>query len=200
MAPTTPHLTEEPIVLPFVVLIDTNEGTPWTFQGLRGDAKERNRPINILRKYQSLGRYPSSRGDYSIEGHTEMVAIERKSMVDAQGTILGWPSDHESTNSLDGRRERFECELSNLNRIPFSIVIVEATLEACLENMPSYGVKSEDDNRKIFWRSVMSYQQRFPSVQWMFAHSVNFAEEYAIWWFRRYWRKYLEASRTELEI
>lgn len=200
MADSKHHLREEPIFLPFTIQIDTNEGTPWQFQGLRGDAKEKYRPIVVQKEYRSLGRYPSSKGDYSIIGHNEMVAIERKSMVDAQGTILGWPSDYESGNSLDGRRERFECELANLDRIPFSIVIVEATLEACLENMPSYGVKSEDDNRKIFWRSVMSYQQRFPKVQWMFAHGVAFAEEYALWWFRRYWRKYLEVSRMELEI
>lgn len=200
MANPRGSVNEEPIFLPFTILIDTNEGTPWTFEGLRGDSKERYRPLVVSKEFKCLGRYPSSRGDYSIAGHTEMVAIERKSMVDAQGTILGWPSDYESGNSLDGRRERFECELANLDRIPFSIVIVEATLEACLENMPSYGVKSEDDNRKIFWRSVQSYQQRFPSVQWMFAHGVRFAEEYALWWFRRYWRKYLEVSRMDLEI
>lgn len=186
------HKRPDYLKLPFTVLIDSNEGAPWMFKDLPGDAKDGGKLLQVDTKWQSLGRYPRSLGDYSIDGHVGRVAIERKSMADAQGTILGWETDS------DNRRERFESELQNLSYVPFSIVIVEATLQDCLLHMPSYGVKSIEDNRKVFWRSVMAYQQDFPTVQWMFCGGVRLAEEYALWWMRRYWRKVVkEASDGE---
>ena len=175
--------------LPFTVLIDSNEGSPWMFKNIVGDAKDGGKILQVETKWQSLGRYPRSLGDYSIDGHVGRVAIERKSMADIQGTVLGWSEDGGET-----RRQRFEKELENLGYIPFSIVIVEASLLDCLNHMPSYGVKSADDNKKIFWRSVMAYQQDFPTVQWMFCGSVRMAEEYALCWMRRYWRKVVKEA------
>lgn len=188
----------EPYVVPFTVLIDTGEGAPWTFRNLMGDVQEKGwprygnkgpRPLVVHTKYQALGRHPNSYGDYSIEGHQGKVCIERKSLEDIQGTILGW-----ETESQTGRRIRFEKELENLNKDDlFSIVIVEAEFDEVLSQMPSHGVKSVAENRLIFERSVLSYQQRFHRVQWAWRAGVRQAEIYAFRWMARYYRKWQAA-------
>lgn len=175
--------------LPFTILIDTAEQHCWTFEGMIGDAKDKYRPLEVRTKYQSLGRHPNSNGDYSIEGHEQWVSIERKSREDITNTVLGWPTESETESGLEGHRARFEQELERLERIGrFACVVVESSMAECIKLMTSYGVKPAEVNAKIFFRSVVSYQQRFPHVQWMFLDSRRLAEMYALAWFRRYWR------------
>ena len=102
----------------------------------------------------------------------------------------------EHDRGLSGRRERFEHELANLNKI-CSLVVVEATLGTCLVEMPSWGVKSSELNAKIFNRTVLSYQQRFPHVAWMFADTTRMAEVYTFRWLYRWWRKNLKKKRKK---
>ena len=178
----------EPIANPFVVLIDTAEGQPFTFQGLKADADRNYSPLVVPRISTSLGRYPNSLGDYSVEGLYGRVHVERKSMEDAWSTILGWETEYEGSRGLVGHRARFESELENLANIEAGVVVVEATIDQCLDLMPARGKKTVDENRKIFFRSLISFQQRF-RVNWAWLSSRRAAEVYTFRWMERFWEK-----------
>lgn len=190
-------MLDPPKPCPFTILVDTAEQQPWTFQGIRGDAKDDYRPVAVKWRYSALGRHPCSLGDYSIDGYVGQVAIERKSLEDAWGTVMGWDTPHDQERGKAGRRERFKCELANLAAIPAGVVIVEASLETCLQNMPSWGNKPAEVNRKIFFRSVLSFQQDF-KVNWIFAPGRRAAEVMAFRFLERFWRKQKEVERGKV--
>ena len=52
-----------------------------------------------------------------------------------------------------------------------------------------YGKKTKQQNAKILFRSLISFRQRFPRVQWSFAGSRSMAELYAYWFFFRFYEK-----------
>lgn len=204
----------EPVTNPFTVLVDSAESQPWTFQGLRCDADKKLLPLAVPYRFANLGRHPHSLGDYTIDGCHGEVAIERKSMEDAISTVLGWNSDYEIERGRDGRRARFKRELANLRAIHSAVVIVEATLEAILARMPgcdgddyvdeggecnpTRGVKRVAENRKIFFRSVVSWQQR-PElrVPWMFCSSRRAAEVFAFRYLEKYWQHLTKRERAD---
>lgn len=185
------------IECPFTVLVDTAEGQPFTFQGIRCDADKYNLPIVVNRRFSSLGRHPDSLGDYSIDGLVGRVGVERKSMEDVWGTVLGWETSRQRDRDLPSRRDRFERELQNLAGIEAGIVVVEATLEQCLDLMPEWGVKPASENKKIFFRSIVSFNQRF-KVNWVWCSSRRSAEVYAFRWMERYWKKLSKAERQRI--
>ena len=47
---------------------------PFTFDGLRTDSDRGNRMLYVKWRYSSLGRFPNSLGDYTIEGMGSQVA------------------------------------------------------------------------------------------------------------------------------
>lgn len=193
----------EPVRNPFMVLIDTAESQPWTFQGLKADADKDEAPLHVPYRFEALGRHPNSLGDYSIEGFYGRVAVERKSHDDAISTVLGWNSKYEVEHGLDGRRERFKRELENLAGIQSGIVIVESAMEQILLRMPGSdgdrydlgggecnpvrGKKTVAENRKSFFRSVVSWQQRY-KVNWAFCSSRRAAEVFAFRWLEKFWQ------------
>jgi DNA excision repair protein ERCC-4 len=59
-------------------------------------------------------------GDYSIEGHDDKIAVERKSLEDLYGCF-------------GQSRDRFERELERLAKFPYPAIVVEATLAAVLD-------------------------------------------------------------------
>lgn len=82
------------------IVIDTREQNPYEFpHAVRGTLKA---------------------GDYSLVGCEARVAIERKSLNDAYG-------------SIGGARERFEREWQALSRLEYSAVVIESTLAGFLE-------------------------------------------------------------------
>jgi hypothetical protein len=182
------------VTAPFTVLVDTAEQYPFTFRGIRTDADKGYAYWMVPSQRANLGRHPHSMGDYSIAGAVGSVAIERKGKEDAWGTILGWTTGWEADRVLAGRRERFEQELANLNEMESAIVICEATLGELTTTAPQWGVKSGELNGKIFFRSVLSYQQRFPRVQWCFADNTRMAEQAAFRWLFRYWKEHLKGK------
>lgn len=186
------------IETPFVILVDSNEGHPFQFKGIKADADREYRPVNVRTAVANLGRYPHSHGDYSIDGMRRLVAVERKSMEDIQSTILGWEDDYQRKHDLAGRRVRFEKELENLNdNIEYAAVIVEATLGNCLREMVEYGVKTAAQNKKTFYRSYLSYLQRFPRVQWIFCDTRRMAEVFCFDYLNRVWKKNKDGRKQE---
>jgi hypothetical protein len=197
LAAVFPGEKMEPIQNPFGVLIDTAEGQPFSFDGFRADADRKYAPLIVNRVYTSLGRHPNSLGDYAIDGCYGRCHVERKSMEDAWSTILGWETEYETNRNLVGHRARFESELANLASIEAGVVVVEATIDQCLDLMPSRGKKTIDENRKIFFRSLISFNQRF-KVHWAWMSSRRAAEVYAFRWMERFWEKLPAKERKQI--
>lgn len=211
------EIHEEPVKSPLVVLIDSAESQPFTFQGLRADAKQGSRPLIVSTRHECLGRHPHSLGDYTAEGLVGIAHVERKSREDCQGTVLGWETPSERAKELKrameaqanesqahepvagktatGRRDRFEKELSNLAKIAYGVVIVEASFGECLATMPQWGKKSRETNAKIFARSVSAYMQDY-KVPWMFCDSRRQAEVMTFRFLERAHRKMKEGQRV----
>lgn len=184
------------IQAPFTVIADTREQHPFTFQDIRPDASEIPNDLKLMIKSgeieksevtitvpirrKSLG---NSMGDYSIEGHQGHCNIERKSMEDAQSTILGW----------DGGRDRFEAELTNLAAMDTAAVVVECSLGMMLATAKQRGKKTAAENRKILHRQVMSWQQQF-RIPWFFCDTRALAEVTTYRILHRYWKKYMSTK------
>jgi len=179
------------VTAPFTVLIDSREQHPFSFTNITADKSET--PNDLLRmvddeeieqkeikfyvprKFQCLG---NGLGDYTIEGFSGRCNVERKSMEDAHGTILGWGQ----------RRERFVTELQNLAEMDCAAVVIECPFDQLLKEAPSRGKKTASENRKILFRQVLSWQQDF-RVPWHFCASRNMAEIATFRIFQRYWEK-----------
>jgi len=108
-----------------VIICDTREQNPWTFDGYPS--------IKIVRRKLITG-------DYSLEGHTHRVAIERKSKADLHST-------------LSKRRGNFKAELERLSSLYRRAVIVECGDEGFLTG-PQY------------YRSVRLSKTRLAAAQW----------------------------------
>lgn len=159
--------------IPFVILVDTLEQQPWTF-------KFPWLTVPVERKYLGLHKdgmyYP--RGDYSIKGFEGRCHIERKNPGDLQGCILGF----------DGRRERFENELRQLNEIECGAVVVECSFQWMIENPPLRGQTEQIVEMKNLHRTVISWNRQFPRVQWFFCDTRSFAQLTAIRIMENFWR------------
>lgn len=172
----------------FEVLIDTAEEHPWSFKKIVGYSRDKDQSLIVPTRFVSLGRYPNSLGDYSIEGFVGEVAIERKSREDLQGTLLGFPKkDKDGEISGTARRERFERELANLSQVRCSAVIVEATLQECCLNIDQWGTKSTTALARTIQGSVIAYQQDY-LVSWFFCNSRRHAEIVAFRYLERFWK------------
>lgn len=80
-----------------VILVDSREQLPYEFGGAN----------TVVRKLYA--------GDYSLEGYSECVAVERKTLQDAYGCV-------------GGSRSRFTCCLERLGQIQRPCVVIESTL------------------------------------------------------------------------
>lgn len=186
----------EPYTVPFTILVDTAETNPFAFTGLRADADKLGRPLIVPTRWQCLGRHPNGLGDYSIDGFVGRVHVERKSLEDVHGTVLGWDTESDREKVALGRRQRFENELANLARIEAPLVVVEATIGECLQAMPEWGVKPKEMNAKIFFRSVLAYQQDY-RVPWVFADGRRIAEAATFRFLERFWRHHRKELNQE---
>jgi hypothetical protein len=177
--------------VPFTILIDTAETHPFEFLNIHGFKGRPNwsEELIVSTKWQCLGRYPNSLGDYAIEGMESRCHIERKSVEDAQSTVLGWESQHERNEELSGLRDRFEKELENLEKVEAALVVVEGSLGHCLETMPEWGDKDSALNAKIFYRSVLAYMQDY-RVNWLFADGRRLAEIATYRFLERFWKRH----------
>lgn len=83
------------------ILVDTREQAPFSFDGYQTAVEAVALPV----------------GDYSLPGFVDRVAIERKSLVDLVGCLMG------------GNRDRFERELAKARHYELFAVVVEAALD-----------------------------------------------------------------------
>lgn len=186
---------------PFVILIDKAEKAPFCFDGLRSrsfidkDMREYC-PVRTERRFLGIGM-----GDYSIDGYQGRVAIERKSMVDFQGTLLGWRHEVEAggpggwSHDID-RRARFKRELGNLAAMECKAVIVEATLGQCLEFAPTWGVRTAGENAKYLHSTYLSWQDEFP-VPWIFCDDKELATVTCFRILEKFWARTAKERRKK---
>lgn len=172
------------LVCPFVVIVDSAEQQPWTFDGIHADAVDDNRGVIVQTETGSLGRHPDGFGDYSIKGYERQVAIERKSVQDCQSTILSWGEG----------RDRFEQELHNLSCIQASLVIVEGTFWQVVDHQVDRRKTEHSSIRKQVMRSIIAFQQDY-RVPWLFCDSRRLAEVTAFRFLERFWKKQLKAAK-----
>jgi len=168
--------TQDYVLAPWTVLIDSREQHPFPFIGYRCDANKQYRPLIIPTKTQGL-----KTGDYSLEGYEDRIAIERKSLSDAYSTFCQG-------------RDRFERELERLHAMPgFAAVIVEAGWPTILHHPPPHTKFSP----KSFYRSVKAWQIRYRGVHWEFWETRGMAERATLRLLQRYWEDDQERKKKE---
>lgn len=167
-------------VCPFTILIDSAEQEPFTFQGLTDS--DGNQVI-VKTEWRSLGRFPHSLGDYSMDGFVNRIHFERKSLADFQATVLGF----------DGRRDRFEAEVAALKALPCGRVIVEATEEACWNTPVPWSKKPEGTVRKMLSRTINALQMDYGNL--IFCGNRRIAETKVFRMCERFWRKNNQAAK-----
>jgi ERCC4-type nuclease len=157
-----------PAVCPFVVVVDSREQHPYTFEAITAAG----RPVEVTTTTAGL-----KSGDYSIAGHEDAVAVERKSLQDLYGT-------------LTAGRDRFERELERLGEMAYSAVIVEASWHEIAG--PAFPTRT---NPASVVGSILALQQRFPRTHWLPAGSRPMAEQVCYGILRRYWIETVEKPR-----
>jgi len=180
---------EKPILCPFKILIDTAENHFFSFENIKADADKHNRTITIETEFRCLQRHPDSLGDYAPDCGVGRCHVERKSMEDCQGTILGF----------DGRRQRFESELANLAAIEAGVVIVECSRSSLMANAPDRGKKTKQQNAKTLFRSILAYQQDYKGCQWIFCDGRRLAELAAFRWMWRWFHNMQAEQKSAMK-
>ncbi len=190
---------------PFLILVDKAEKTPWEFTDIRSrsfvDKQQRDYLPRTEPRYLGIGM-----GDYSLDGYQGRIAIERKSMADFQGTLLGWKKEIDESGNLDewdtrgsvDRRKRFKNELAKLAAMECSAVVVEASIGDVLEQAPQWGKRTREENAKYLLSTAIAWQQEFRGVPWLFLSDRRMAEVVALrileqWWSRE--QIHVRASR-----
>ncbi len=157
----------------YTVIVDTRESLPYPFAGLLTDdgdgddpfdpsqcdapgegydfaapltTRRKAHPLTVQRRVATLRT-----GDYSIDGHQDRIACERKSLSDLYTT-------------LGQGRARFIRELERLNAMDFAAVVVEAEWLRVATDPPSRSRL----NPKTVIASVVAWQIRYSRVHWCF--------------------------------
>lgn len=184
---------------PFVVLIDKAEKAAWTFDGIRSrsfvDREMRIYQPRLERRFLGVGC-----GDYSLDGYTGRAGIERKSMKDFQGTLLGWRHEVEAnggwTVDVD-RRQRFKRELKTLAAFECKAVVVEASLGECIELAPAWGKRTAAENSKYLFATYLAWIEEFPGVPWIFAADRRMGEVTTFRILEKYWARMTKQRRKK---
>lgn len=155
----------KPLKVPFTVVVDGREKTPYTFSGLRADANLRRRPLAIPWEWTYL-----ETGDYSVKGYENYVAIERKSLGDLYMT-------------LGQHRDRFEREHERLSEMDFAAVVVEASWETILQHPPEMSKLLP----KCVYRTALSWAVKY-GVPWFCVEGRRLGEVTTFRLLERWWR------------
>ena len=183
---------------PFTILIDRQEKAPFSFAEIRArsfiDKDQRLYVPCVERRYLGVGM-----GDYSLAGYEGRIGIERKSLADFQGTLLGWERKTEAgewTVSTD-RRARFKRELKTLAAMQAKAVVVEASLGDCLEQAPAWGVRDSAVNAKYLFSTYLAWVEEFPGVPWIFMPDRRMAEIACFRILEKFWARMAKERRQQ---
>jgi ERCC4-type nuclease len=149
----------EPVIFPLLVLIDDREQLPYCFDGFRANSDRNHAEILVGTETRRL-----ETGDYSLDGHTDKIVIERKSKSDLFSTLSQGGENH--------RRERFMAELERMASIPYAYVMVECQWSDIFFDPPILSQLTP----KSICRTVISMQQKYPNIHWHFMPDREFAQ------------------------
>jgi ERCC4-type nuclease len=137
------------------IIIDTREQLPYAFQGYEVKIETANLPV----------------GDYSLPGFEDRAAIERKTLNDLVGCLMGKD------------RTRFERELTKGRAYDLFAVVVEAALSDV-----SQGKYKSDMKPHAAVQSIIAFQVRY-GVSFVWAGNRSGAEYYTYWLLSKYIRE-----------
>ena len=169
----------EPFIVPFTILVDGQEKAPYRFDGLTADAALKNRPLHVPTSWAHL-----KTGDYSIEGWSKHVTVERKSLADLFST-------------LGQHRDRFEREHVRMAGMGAgnSCVIIEANWDQIINHPPW---RSRLLPKTVF-RTFLSWSQKF-AVPWIAVEDRRLAEVTTFRFLECWWNRMQEELASKSEI
>jgi DNA excision repair protein ERCC-4 len=138
------------------ILIDSREQLPYAFQGYEVEIENQNLPV----------------GDYSLSGFKDRAAIERKTLPDLIGCLMG------------SNRDRFEKELIKGRTYDLFVVVVEAALADV-----SQGRYKSEMKPHAALQSIIAFQVRYRGVPFVWAGNRAGAEYYTYWLLSKYLRE-----------
>lgn len=148
------------------ILIDTREQAPFTFQGYDVDPEPATLPV----------------GDYSLVGFEDRAAVERKSLDDLVGCLMG------------SNRERFERDLARGRHYDLFAVVVEASLADV-----SLGCYRSAMKPHSALQSIITFMVRH-RAPFMFCGNRAGAEYFTFWTLAKYLReleeRYKQATKA----
>ena len=156
-----PAAAKVPSTLP--VLCDTREQTPWKFT-----------------EACSVESVTLPSGDYSLQGFTDCVAVERKSLPDLVGSITVG-------------RERFLAECQRLTAYRFRALVIEATIE----DVEAHAYRSETRPKSVLG-SVFSLFVDY-GLPGFWCGNAKGAAQWCEWHFRRIQAKWTAAAGSDEE-
>lgn len=166
------NTSTKPYVPPFTIIVDTRESAPYTFTNLHELGRNSYRP-----SAPSVVRQGLPTGDYSIQGLTDHIVIERKSLKDLFGSLSKWQAPGEPTSA----RDRFRAEHDRMQRdyIRFgrlAYVVIEASIgdvrALAASNNPTELQGAHPNN---VLETAIKWPDRF-GVPWVWAGSRDDAE------------------------
>lgn len=123
------------------ILIDTREQLPYFFKGY---------PVEVKTCHLKTG-------DYSLEGYSEKITVERKSKADLY-------------MSLGRERDRFEAEFCRLREFDYAALVIESSLSGLL--IPPFKSRM---NPKSIIQSLISWSIRY-GVYVFFSDNRHYSE------------------------
>lgn len=147
------------------IVVDTREQRPWTF---------RTRAVVQAHGELAVTTCTLSTGDYSVEGMTSVIAIERKSLPDF-------------VQSTTRERERFWAELHRMRPLQHRAVIIEASIEDVWARTYRGAVEPLS---VVMSAGAIMFDHGIPVI---WAGSREDAERHAAWWLVRAWREHRAA-------
>jgi ERCC4-type nuclease len=169
------HAGPEAVLFPYAVLVDQREKAPYSFTGLLADAREGRKPLRIVTRTKKL-----ETGDYALAGLEDVIAVEKKTLPDLYHT-------------LGQARGRFERELTRLSAMEVAAVVVEAEWSTILNHPP----ETSQLPPKVVFRSVLAWQQQFPTIHWWFVDGRRPAEVVTFRILERFARRRQETRRPK---
>jgi hypothetical protein len=160
-------------ILPFTVVIDSNESHPFGFKGHMSGlqpliVKTVRKPLYLMDR----DKWGAGLGDYSIDGYEGHIQVERKSLDDLFG-------------SLGGRRAEFEKEIQRLNeQCDFAAVVVESSRTS----VSTYS--GPGPTPKSILGTIDAWTQRYPAVHWRMKPTRMQAELETLSILARWWKDF----------
>ncbi len=129
---------------PFIVIADTREQRPYTFQDMKSNKDEGNKTYIVDIESRKLDV-----GDYSIVGLENKIIIERKSKADLFQSVL--------------KRDNFINRLRKMDKFEYAVVIVEDDFEGIVNRPPA---RTKLPGLAVA-RTIISWDQQFKTKWWL---------------------------------